>query len=850
METYSFGEWLKQRREQLRQTRPEVAAEAYCSVVMLKKIEADERRPSSELAESLAGALRIPEADQTVFVQVARGERPVDALWHVNNKPTAPIVQFNAPQPLPIPATPFVGRATELDAISERLSNRDCRLLTLLGPGGMGKTRLALATAQGQQSNFTDGVAFVPLVSVTDSALIPDVVAPSLRLTVSGQSAEQVLAYLSRRSMLIVLDNCEQLEGDLHWLSRLLEHATGVKLLATSRERLHLKEEWVYIVPGLIESDTLFVNGAKRINQDFNPGDQRVDISGICRLVDNLPLAVELAASWTPVMPCRQIAEHIQRDISLLATDARNIPERHRSVQAVFDHSWELLPPAEQNALMRLSMFRGGWQPDVAQQVADADLLLLRRLVNKSLVRAGEDGRYDLHELIRQYAPQKLSESGEEHDSQQRHFDAYVALVKRLDVRQQAGSNSIEVLPVFDQEQDNIRAALDWALEAGDTQSAVELISHLGYYWFRRGVFQEGRQWMKRAINQPGDQESTDFCIVLSYLAVFSYLLSLYSEAQPLIVRAFEMAQRLESDEAYFLASFGYYNYMSTNAEQALRGINELLALAEETGKILNILPLSYVGAGTWYQSSGQYAEAYASYQKAIDMFRGHGALDMICFPLGLMGEVALRQGNLNDALDLTLESLDAANVTGHDVAFNAWGQARLGQIQLYLGDLVAAEQNLQEALLLNEDARYEARGIQESLSMLSELALTRGNVNASVEYMEACLRQCEKIYDELKAGNKIVSSPDALPIDLMSLCARASLVSAAQGNHERAATLLSIADLTRKQSGQAMFPPLQKNLEKALADIRAYLPEEEFDSLWRKGQNMTITEIFEFLLA
>jgi transcriptional regulator with XRE-family HTH domain len=301
-EIYSFGEWLKQRRERLHLTQRELATAVHCSVPMIKKIEADERRPSAELAKLLAITLEVPTSEQEIFIQVARGECPVDLLWRVQDEAATFASPFLAPLPLPRAATPFVGRADELQEIARRLAHPDCHLLTLVGPGGIGKTRLALTAAQAQQDAFAEGVAFVSLAAISNSGVIPDLVARSLRLTPTGPAAEQVLSYLRRRSMLLVLDNCEQLEGDLTWLSDLLAHAPGVKVLVTSRERLHLTEEWVYVVPGLAQAVELFTATAQRVKQDFDIETEKTAVSQICQLVEHLPLAVELAASWAPLM--------------------------------------------------------------------------------------------------------------------------------------------------------------------------------------------------------------------------------------------------------------------------------------------------------------------------------------------------------------------------------------------------------------------------------------------------------------------------------------------------------------------------------------------------------------------
>lgn len=849
-ETYSAGEWLKQRRERLRLTRRELAASVHCSVAMIKKIEADERRPSPELAALLAISLKVPESDHEIFVDVARGERPADVLWHVQNGAAVPALPFHAPLPLPRSATPFIGRADELKEVGERLAHPDCRLLTLVGPGGVGKTRLALAAAQAQQAAFAEGAAFVSLAAIADPHSIPDAVARSLRLTLSGPAAEQVPAYLRRRRVLLILDNCEQLDGDLSWLSELLAHAPGVKLLATSRERLHLAEEWVYAVPELAQAAALFVETARRVKHDFNEEAERPAVLRICRLVENLPLAVELAAGWTPLMPCAQIADYIQRDVNLLASDVRNVPDRHRSIQAVFDHSWSLLAGDEQNALMCLSVFRGGWQAEEALPVAGADLLLLRRLVDKSLVRVGDNGRYDLHELIRQYASHKLARSGHETETRRRHFDACLALAARLDALQ-FGPEPMAAVARFDREHDNIRAALGWSLDAGQTEAALQLLYHLWFYWSRRGYYQEGGQWTIRAIDRAGELDSVHLCVALSTAAALCFIQARFGEGEALAFRALAMARRLEDPEA-LIAAYGAYTFASVNVEQALDGLHQGIALIQQTGKRQESLPLYYLGAATWLHSSGRYAEAADYYRKSIALFRQMGAVDFLADPLGRLGQLALQEGRLQEARDLTVESIAAARPegAGYDVVFGAWGDARLGLIQLYQGELEAARRSLEEALSFFEDGRSYDRPKQETLAVLSEVALARGDVGAAAGYLQASLDICETFYRQLQATRKFEGTPDALPVDLIALCSRASLVASAQGRYERAVTLYGIADSFRSQTGQLMIPALQARLDESMAALRSHLSENTFDAAWAAGRRMSLSEAFAFLLA
>jgi predicted ATPase/transcriptional regulator with XRE-family HTH domain len=850
IETYSLGDWISQRRKTLDLTQRDLAERMSCTLSTIKKLETDVRRPSRDLAHLLADALHVPPKWRTTFVECARGLRPVNALSPMEadgERGAVPAVRV-AP-PLLTQVTPFIGREAELVRIETSLGDPACRLLTLVGPGGIGKTRLALAAVQAQETMFIDGAAFVSLANTTDAALIPDAVARSLRLTLNGPSAEQVLVYLHRRRLLLILDNCEQLEGDLTWLSELMAHASGVTLLATSRERLHLAEEWVYHVPELAEAADLFVETAQRVKQDFNPEEERSAILRICQLVENLPLAVELAASWTPLISCAQIADHIQRDIHILVTDVRNVPERHRSIQAVFDHSWKMLSATEQNTLMRLSVCRGGWQAEEALAVVNADLFLLRRLMDKSLVRVGENGRYDLHELIRQYASKKLHEAGLETETHQRHFEAYLALAAQLDV-QQFRPDGMKAVARFDQEQDNIRAALTWSVESEQTELSLRLLYHLCFYWFRRGLYREGGEWIGHAIQQVEGLESVPLCVALSFGGGFIYYQGRYHETASLVLCALTMARRLADPEALIWALLGYHMFASVNAEQAVSGLHEAIALIQETGKLQHLLPVFYGAAAIWLDSNGRYAEARDHYQKGLALYEQMGAVDLMVDYLGRLGQLALQEGRLQEAYDLMVESMAHARASGYNVAHGGWGSIGLGRIQLYLGELEAAERNIKEGLLSYEASRHNMHVQQETLAILSEVALARKNVDTAADHLQASLNICRTLYHQLESSLKLAGMSAALPINLISLCARAALVAAAQGRDEHAVTLGSIAESLHSQSGKVMILPLHTKLDKSMAGLRARLPEERFDTAWETGQKLLLSEVFEFLLA
>src|SRR5918912_3333037 len=346
---------------------------------------------------------------------------------------------------LPVPRTSFVGRAAELEAIDRLLEDPRCRLLTLVGPGGAGKTRLALEAAARRVDRYPHGVHFVPLASVASPEFLAPALAESIQFAVDGahsgfSAQDQLLDYLSERSTLLVLDNFEHLVEGAGFLSEVIERAPQVELLTTSRERLNVQSEWVFDVDGLGLAENgngtasavrLFVERAEQVVPGFALDDAGYSqVLRICRLVDGMPLGIELAASWASVLSCAEIADEIEGSIDFLATSMRDVPERHRSLRAAIDQSWRLLTDEQRSAFSRLSVFRGSFDRSAAVAVTGADLRLLSELAAKSLLRRPDFGRFELHELLRQYAAEQLRLSpDEEADARERHARHYATML-------------------------------------------------------------------------------------------------------------------------------------------------------------------------------------------------------------------------------------------------------------------------------------------------------------------------------------------------------------------------------------------------------------------------------------
>ncbi len=668
----SFGLWLKHRRKALDLTQDALAQRVGCSLASIQKIEAGERRPSRQIADLLAHALEISPADRTTFLKVARGERRLDRLPATAAIPLPGQARPTPRSNLPAPPTPLVGRESELAALAQLLADPQCRLLTLVGPGGMGKTRLAVEAADAQREAFADGVYLASLASLNSPAFIIPALASVVGFSFYGPTdpRNQLADYLCGKQMLLVLDSLEHLLAGVELLADFLRRAPGLKLLVTSRERLNLLGEWVFEIQGLpvpladeaegieeYSAVTLFVQSARRVKAGFAlRAEERQSAARICRLVEGMPLAIELAASWARVLSCHEIADEIEHGLDFLAASTRDLPERHRSLRAVFDHSWKLLSEEEQRALSRLSVFRGGFTRDGAEVVTSASLVTLSGLVAKSLVR--RDGAahaltyYDLHELVRQYALVRLRAAGEADDLSRR-FAQYCVQVAEAAAPRLTEGAQVETVALLQHENDNLRATLQWSLDHGDVEMAARLCRALSPFWYTCGYLDEGLQWIARVL--VADQTlSRGACADMHCAAAaLAYRHGDLARSKTLAEECLALQRESgeEGGRAMALIFLGFAEMELGDLEVARSHLQESLAVFRARNDLYGMARSLNALAQVAYDQ-GDHAAAQRLFEEALELARRRGDHDTMATALTNLGWTKALRGEPASATD------------------------------------------------------------------------------------------------------------------------------------------------------------------------------------------------------
>jgi len=601
----------------------------------------------------------------------------------------------SAPPPsLPGQATPFVGREKELADIIRRLTDRDCRLLTLVGPGGIGKTRLALQTAERfvetgtAQDFFPHGLVFVSLAGVSSTSGLVSAIAEAANFSFysSISPRQQLLDYLREKKLLLVLDNLEHvLAAGTELIADILAAAPAVKILATSREVLNLQEAWFHPVQGMpfpeadpqpadgdrvdpqatgpslesYDAVQLFVQSAGRARVDFSLAAEQTHVVRICQLVEGMPLAIELAAAWLKMLPAEKIAREIERSLDFLATRHQNVPERQRSIRAVFEHSWQLLRAEEREALKRLSVFRGSFTEEAAGQVAGASLPVLAVLVEKSLLRVTQSGRYQLHELLRQFAAEKLAEdSATELATRERHSRYYLDFLKAR-AEMLTGQAQPAAVAEISREIDNVRPAWLWAVQQNNLPAILQTLHGYFDFYLIRSRFQEGEEglgYLLDHLHQSEDlHEHPDFKPVraraLARRSALCYSLGKYDSARQYAEEglAVGLEAGCQSDVAFAQIVLGVVAGWQGQKEVAEEWLTQSLALSREIGDQENLADALHELAQI-HSSFGDYAEAKRLAQESLAVSRAYGRPDWIAHALVILGWAIVCLGEYAEA--------------------------------------------------------------------------------------------------------------------------------------------------------------------------------------------------------
>ncbi len=705
------------------------------------------------------------------------GAEPAPATVALYGKIRAGTLEHPKPlHNLPAFPTTFVGREKELAELAELLANPACRLVTLVGPGGIGKTRLALQAASNQIGVFSHGVYFAPLADVHSTDLLILAIANALRLQFSGSQApkEQLQSHLRQRELLLVLDNMEYLLKASPILTELLNCAPGLTLLATSRERLNLQEEWVYQLDGLTYPSPLlplpsslapttytaidlFQQRALQVQRQFSLEEQAPAVIRIVQLVEGLPLGIELSAAWVGIRPCAEIAQELERALDILASSLRNVPKRQQSIRATFEYSWRLLSEPERQVLAGLSVFKGGFTQSAAAPVANASPDLLTALCQKSLLRCEADGRFYLHHLLQQYAAEKLGEAQQAQAARARHAHYHAAFLQQ---REQAlqGPGQKEAAEAIAADIENVHAAWQWAITQENYELIEAPIGSLYYFYDMRSWFQQAHQIFEQLVQTlqaAGGAPERLLGQALVRLGGISFRLGLYKAARELLQQGIAILDRLgdQTELAFALIALGHVALYQHGHDEARQCYETSLALHTQQdnqpglAEALNSL-------GVVLRERGQYAEARQALEQALDIGKKLGNRWRVSFFLNNLGIVARMMGDYAQAGQCYQESLALKQEFG-DLRGAAISLNNLGNIATAIGELDEAQRLHQESLKICQDIGDQL-GIARSLNNLGMVAHTLGEYKKAKQLHQQSLAIKQEIGDQRGAVHSL----------------------------------------------------------------------------------------------
>ncbi|MFN8475893.1 MAG: tetratricopeptide repeat protein [Anaerolineae bacterium] len=745
MAEQSLGHWLKERRKALKLTQAELARLIGYSEVYVRKIEADERLPTPDTLEKFAVYLCQPR-EQAVFLRVARGELGPDELpdptLSVPRWPAEPEIQY--PSSLPAPLTSLIDREADVLAVRERLARPGVRLLTLVGPPGIGKTRLALEVARQFAPAFDNNVYFVGLSATME----PEGVAPAIarvmgiRNGANGGLIESLKAALSQKSTLLVLDNFEQVTLAAPLVQELLESTPTAKALLTSRTPLHLQGEHEFLVAPLgcpplpliprIESDdiagfpsvALFLNRAQAVQPRFKLAPSNAEaVAAICARLEGVPLAIELAAAHVKSLTPQAILDRLQPYMSRLVAPGRAAPSRHRTMRDAIDWSYDLLEEPERAMFARLSVFAGGFTLEAVEAVVAPSvehdsrpfvgdtLGAISALVDKNFLQHEEgtdgQGRYRMLEMIREYALERLAERGQIDAMRDYHAAYYLGLAETIPVCDPLAAER-HISRRLIEEQRNLEAALVWALDRRSADVALRLCVALWPVWLSHGQLHEGHAWLGTSLAQ-ADGTSAPATVAGALLGA-----GLLASAQ------------------------GYYN-------EAAECLSRSLALWSELGDVRQVAA-TLRSLGVVAAIVGDFDAARARFGRALDLSRPLDDIEGIAEALNFLGQVQLDLGDIEGARRSLVEALPLVQrpELRHDRILVL---RNLGRVAAASGDFAVASRYFDEALAIAEPAG-DVINITKLNINLAETMLRHGEIAAAHARLKTALDLAARLGD------------------------------------------------------------------------------------------------------
>ncbi|HEU5099251.1 MAG TPA: tetratricopeptide repeat protein [Roseiflexaceae bacterium] len=726
-----FGAWLKQQRRALDLSREQLAGQIGCSISLLEKLETGERRPSRQVVARIALCLSIPVEQRDAFLAAARAGRAPHDVGQVPTRtaPSAAVLPHTSH--LPSPMTSFIGREWEIATVAARLRTPDVRLLTLTGAGGVGKTRLALQIGSALHDAFPNGVWFVNLAPISDPALVLPTIAQTLGVREqAGMSRVAILrAALHEQQLLLLLDNFEQVVVAAPELALLLAEVPGLKLLVTSREALRLSGEHVMVVAPLAVPDTavalaaeqltqyaaaqLFVTRAQAASDQFRLTDANAPaVAAICARLDGLPLAIELAAAWVPLFPPAALLERLERRLPFLIRGPRDLPARQQTIRNTIEWSYHLLHAGEQTLFARLGVFVGGCTLEAAEDVCNAngDLSMeiidgVAALVGQSLLRQ-EEGvdsgpRFTMLETIREYALERLVESGEAEAVQRQHAQHFLALAEEGEP-QLYFTMRARWLECLEREHDNLRAALRWFTD----QQAVEAGLHLGGllcpFWDTRGHLTEGRRWLAELLALAAAHPRTAArAKALLGAGNLAYAQGDYTSVEQFVTESLSIARQVGDWESVAWSQYrlgviavlrGQYAVANTYLDESHARFRTMV---DQRGASWALAALGWL-----MHFQGDTAAARPLLEESVAIFRQVRDTYGTAEALHLLAQVVERQNDLTTARAYEEESLAIWRETG-DPRNMAFTFVVLGRLAFSQGDNLAARGLWNEGLAI-----------------------------------------------------------------------------------------------------------------------------------------------------